>query len=254
MTKLHYLDGGNPDGPPVVFLHGFLSSNLQWELNRTRLESELRTIYVELPGHGSSPAPVDVAGCTPAVVLSAIDTIRADLDIDQWIVVGQSLGGAIGLRYTLAHPDRVRGVAFTNSRAVFGLSRTGPPSQAPKPQTTRDLRKLPYHPIHAKRFPDELKAGMVAAADAMQPSTVEYLATHSGSWRSVDDLTELSCPVLLVNGTWESAFQPHVARAEDAVADLRVVHLEGGHSINVEQPDAFNEAIVDFVARLTASD
>lgn len=241
---------GNPDGPPVLFLHGFLSSNLQWELNSERLGADLRTIFVELPGHGTSPTPTTADACTPRAVTEAIEGVRESLDIERWVVVGQSLGGAMGLRYTLAQPSHVSGVAFTNSRAAFGFSRARRPVGSEQRETPKDLRKLPFHPIHAKRFPASLQARMVEAADAVSPKTVEFVTAHSPAWASAGELDQLTCPALLVNGVWESAFQPHVEAARAAIADLTVVDLEGGHSINVEQPVAFDAAIVEFVARV----
>ncbi len=90
---------------------------------------------------------------------------------------------------------------------------------------------------------------MVDAADRMDLDGVAHMAANSPSWQSSDELDQLACPVLLVNGVWEKAFQPHVADARGAIADLMIVNLEGGHSINVEQPDAFNDAVVAFLSR-----
>lgn len=247
MKTLNYLDCGNPSRKPTVFLHGFLSSNLQWQLNRHRLEAELRTIFIELPGHGGSPAPETAAECAPELVLGAIDRVRRDLDIDQWHVVGQSLGGAMGLRYTLAFPSKVRSVTFTNSRAAFGFTRIGEQTRPLEVASVEELRRLPFHPIHAKRFPEDLKASMVASADGVDLAGITHMATHSRSWKSADQMHELACPVLLVNGIWESAFQPHLADAQQTIADLTVVNLEGGHSINVEQPEAFDAALLEFL-------
>jgi pimeloyl-ACP methyl ester carboxylesterase len=55
---LNVEDTGNRNGPPALLLHGFMSSNLQWELNRERLGAELRLLLTEQPGHGRSPVPM----------------------------------------------------------------------------------------------------------------------------------------------------------------------------------------------------
>jgi len=234
----------------MLLIHGFMSSRHQWDLNIERLGLRFRLILIELPGHGNAPATTDSSAFAPSVLLSAIDDARDELGIDQWWVVGQSLGGAVGLKYVLAYPDRAIGLVFTNSRAVFGIA--PPPSAgdrpAPRrPTTVDDLRRLPFHPIHAKRFPPDLQQRLVDAADAMPPETIGHLTAGSHDWRSRDELDQLSLPVLLVNGRWESAFQPHVPEAQQSVRNLRVVELEGGHSINIEQPEAFDQAIIDFV-------
>ncbi len=249
MITLNVIEGGNRSGQPVVLIHGFMSSRHQWDPNVERLGGEFRTVLVELPGHGDSPAPDDASSFSPPVLLGAIDDVRRRLGIDRWWVVGHSLGGAVGIRYGLAHPQRTLGVVFTNSRAVFGIRRPadGRPATGPRPTSSGDLRRLPFHPINAKRFPPDLQDRMVEVADRMDPSVITHLSSVGAAWRSSDELHRLAAPVLLVNGRWESAFQPHVDDARRSVPDLRVVELEGGHSINIEQPEAFDRAVIDFI-------
>lgn len=236
----------------MLFLHGFMSSNLQWEPNRETLAAELRLLLVEQPGHGRSPGPDDPAAYRADAVLTAIDRIRADRNIDRLWLVGQSLGGAIAIRYALTFPDRVAGVVFTNSRAVFGLvgkqGETYKPNDRPPEITRERVREMPYHPRNAKRLPQELQAKMIEAADNMPLAVFRYLRS-GGPWESTEDLDMLAVPTLLINGRFEKAFQPCVAQAEAAITDLEVVTLDGGHSVNIDQPDRFNQAVMDFVAR-----
>ena len=126
---------GGLSSPAMLLIHGFLSSNAQWAPNRDALAAHLRLIMVELPGHGDSPVPDDDAAYEPAAIVAAIDAIREQLGIDRWWVTGQSLGGAIAVRYALGHTDRVCGLTFTNSRAVFGVEegRAGGDRSQPPP-------------------------------------------------------------------------------------------------------------------------
>lgn len=243
VPTLHVDQVGNPDGPPIGLIHGFMSSNLQWRPNTERLREALRMFLIEHPGHGQSPIPADPAGYEPTAVLPAIDRVREQLGLEKWWIGGHSMGGAMALRYALAYPERVSGVVFTNSRAVFG---TGAAAR-PEPKLITDLRSLPYHPIHAKRFGEDLKADMIAAADAMSPEAVRNVIRAVGEWASAGDLHRLQVPALLVNGRWEKAFQPHVADVQEAIDDVTVVTLDGGHSINIENAEGFNRAVLDFV-------
>ncbi|MEL7210394.1 MAG: alpha/beta hydrolase [Actinomycetota bacterium] len=293
MTEPLFVDDtGNPDGPPILFVHGFMSSNLQWEPNRAGLGAELRLLLTEQPGHGRSPGPDDLAAYRTDAVLEQLDQIRADRGIDQWWVAGQSLGGAMVVRYALRHPDRVRGVVFTNSRAVFGVTgrraerqlreqvansaagnggdddasdhEDGATERAgadgadraargrrrgglPTEPTRQDIQALPYHPRNARRIPEDLKARMVEVADAMPMAVFRHLR-NAGPWKSSDELHQLEVPTLLINGRFEKVFQPCVAEARASVPDLRVVDLDGGHSVNIDQPEAFNAAVLEFVA------
>lgn len=239
-------EAGNPDGPAMVMLHGFLSCNAQWDLNRDALGKHYRLILVELVGHGRSDAPADGTAYDAAALVEEFEYIRQQYRVDKWWVCGQSLGGAISLLYCLAHPAVVEGLIFTNSRAAFGIKREGVSGErAPGIRTTRDL---PVHPINAKRLPEPVKGRLVAAADAMSVHAAQNFMHRRHTWKSTDRMGELSMPVLLVNGRWESAFQPFAEQASNLIENLTIVNLEGGHAINVEQHQGFNDAVIDFIS------
>lgn len=250
-SGLHVEEIGDPAGPPVLFLHGFMSSNLQWEPNRDGLGRRLRLLLVEQPGHGQSPGPDDPAAYQAPAILARLDRIRSERGIDRIWFVGQSLGGAIAIRYALTYPEHVAGLVFTNSRAVFGL--VGKQSAPPKPGersprlTKERIRSMPYHPRHSKRLPADLQAKMIKVADEMPHTVFRYLRS-GGPWDSTEDLDQLKVPTLLVNGRFEKAFQPCVGEAERLIPDIRTVHLDGGHSVNIDQPEQFNQAVLDFVS------
>ncbi len=244
-----YVDAtGDPEGPPVAFIHGFMSSNHQWDLNRARLGAKLRMLLIEQPGHGSSPASTEPDDYAPEAVIPALERVREQHGVERWWMVGHSMGGAVALRYALAHPERVLGVIFTNSKAAFGVGRAdAADEQLPQLETRDDLRALPFHPIHAKRFPAELQARMVAKADSIPPIALTNVMRVASQWRSIGEPGSFSMPVLLVNGRWEKAFQPCVPDALAAIPHLHVVDLDGGHSVNIEAAREFDEAVLDFI-------
>lgn len=228
-------------------IHGFMSCKHQWALNTAALSQHLCLTMVELWGHGSSPTPSDPEPYRMSSYLSEFERIRAELGVERWWLIGQSLGGAMALRYARHHPEQTIGVVFTNSRAAFAQARVGVKEVENLVDANPDLRKLPYHPINAKRFPADLKARMVASADAMHTDALRNTVRNRESVSSLDDFGEITVPVLLVNGRWEKLFQEAVPQAKAALPSLQIVELEGGHSINVEAPDGFNQAVIDFI-------
>lgn len=241
---------GNPDGPPLLLLHGFLSCAAQWDLNRKRLGERHHLIIVELMGHGGSDAPLDPDAYRPRNVLTELERIRSDHGVDQWWVCGQSLGGAIATRYALTHPDRTLGLVFTNSRAAFGIAR--PNVRSVIPDSITSTRDIGVHPIKATRLPVDVKERLVAAADATPLHVVDLVTSHRDAWRSLDQLDSLSVPALLVNGRWEKAFQQTLDEVRDAIGHIEIVDLEGGHAINIEQAEAFDAAVIEFIERRSA--
>jgi len=241
---------GTRGRPAVLFLHGLLSSNLQWELHRAAFDPALHWLCAELWGHGRSPTPGDPRAYSADGYVAELEAARRRLGVDRWVVVGQSLGAGLVIRYALAHPEAVRGIALTNSLSAF--SDVGAASGAPSLDELRrlDLRAIPVHPIHAKRFPDALRELMAEAADRVDRESL---------WRAITETTRSTCcrnevaklaaPVLLVNGARERAFQPHRAFAAAAIRELEVRDLEAGHAVNVEAPREFEAALLAFVER-----
>ena len=240
---------GDPAGPPLLLVHGFLSSNAQWDLNRNELGENHRLLMVELPGHGRSTSPTKDHGYAIESLVAELEAIRIAHDVDRWWVCGQSLGGAIAVLYCLAHPERVHGLVFTNPRAAFGIKRQGVSADGGVPPEVMATRDLAVHPVNAKRLPEPTKQRMVDAADAMDIGAVNHFLRRRHTWKSTDRMGELAMPVLLVNGRWEKAFQPFVDQAQELISDLHVVTLEGGHAINVEQAEQFNQAVLEFTGR-----
>lgn len=241
---------GDPGGPAILMLHGFLSSNAQWDLNRDALGVRHWLIQAELVGHGKSAAPDVADSYGLESVLDQIEAIRIAHEVDTWWLCGQSLGGAVLIHYALTHPECVKGIVFTNTRAAFGLGRKETAhSTKPRRAAPPTIRDLAVHPVHATRIPSPLHEKMIEAADAIPMHVVDHVTTHRDVWRSVDRMSELSMPVLLVNGRWEKRFQPCVDQARHSIAHLDVVDLEGGHAINIDAADEYNNAVIDFIAK-----
>ena len=114
------IDGARVDvhpgeGPPMLLMHGFLSSRAQWVANLEALAAVCTPVTMELLGHGRSEAPSDPAAYAAATYVRRFETLREMLGADRWLVCGQSFGAGLTLRYALEHPNRVIGQVFTNS-------------------------------------------------------------------------------------------------------------------------------------------
>ena len=247
-SSLHVEPRGTPGRPPVLFLHGLLSSNLQWELHRRAFDPALRWFCAELWGHGQSPTPADPHAYSAPGYVEEFEAARRAFGVDRWVLVGQSLGAGLMIRYALAHPERVGSIVVTNSLSAF--SEVVDAARAPKLEELRaaDLRALPIHPSRAKRIPEHLRERMAATADRVDREAL---------WRAITETTQSTCcrdqvgklvsPTLLVNGVHERAFQPHRAFAAEAIPGISIRDLDGGHAVNVEAPREFEKALLQFV-------
>lgn len=246
--NLAYETFGDPANPPIMALHGFMSCNDQWLRNRDALTQSHFLVTVELWGHGNSPTPNDAQAYTVDTYVAQFENIRTELDIERWALIGQSYGAGLVVNYAMRCPDQCTAVIVTNSRSAFGSldSEQQRPQRTP-PDPDPDLRKLPYHPIHARRFPEEVKQALVKKADAMTPTAIRLGGSLGGQLHSFDLLGELTQPVLLTNGVYEKAFQPNAQKLRKRYPDLQTAELQGGHSVNIEAAAGFNDAVLKFL-------
>lgn len=240
--------------PPLLLVHGFLSSRRHWDAN-TGLGAQFRRIRVDLPGHGATPRCARPGDYHPDILCQALERLRVELGIARWFICGQSFGATLTLRHALAHPERVIAQVFSNANGALREAWTpelaGPHAERIarlRREGRAGLRHLPFHPAHARRFPPDMHARLSAEADRCDPAGVLALLEHATAQMSLRArFAETQVPTLLVNGRWERSFQPLRDWAAQALPTLEVVDLEGGHSINVEQPAAFDAAVVAFL-------
>ncbi|MDP6687905.1 MAG: alpha/beta hydrolase [Alphaproteobacteria bacterium] len=228
-----------------------MSSNLQWALNWDALAARFYLVAVEVWGHGQSPAPEDPGAYELQSYFNQFEAICEEQKIDRCYVCGQSYGAGIVIQYALEYPDRVAGVIATNSRSAFAsdmIERSGTRDLAY--WQAQDLRKLPFHPCHAKRFPPDLHEQMISAADRVEAKALWLNTEITGPRLWCRDLVaELKTPMLLTNGRYERSFQKDRDFLEASVALIEIADLDCGHSVNIEAAEGFNGAVIDFIAR-----
>jgi pimeloyl-ACP methyl ester carboxylesterase len=259
-TDLPYYDVHEGNGPFLFLIHGFLSSRAQWHPNLERLKTFTRPVVIDLLAHGRSPAPANDDAYRVERYVGAFETIRQRVRAERWVVCGQSFGAGLAIRYALAHPDRTIGLVTTNSLSAF-TAKGDPERQAIQEERIRSieaggrpaLEAQRIYPAHAKRLPPESKALLVEDAQRISlDGVVRSWRVTSPELPVIHRLPEVRVPMLLVNGIWEKRFQPLKAHAIAHKPDLRIVDLEGGHSINMENSDGFCDAVEAFVAEACA--
>ncbi|WP_421995594.1 alpha/beta fold hydrolase [Reyranella sp.] len=122
-VEAHIRDEGNPDGIPVVLIHGAGGSLHVWDGWVRALGDKARIISVDLPGHGlTGPWPRDEY--TVEAYTDFIEVLVDALHLDRFVVVGHSMGGAVAWSFAATRPDRVSQLVLVDSS---GYPREGPP-------------------------------------------------------------------------------------------------------------------------------
>lgn len=113
---LYWEECGNPEGQPVIFLHGGPGGGTSPNQRRFFDPAHYRIVLFDQRGAGKSTPLGEYRQNTTALLIEDIEKIRVMLGIDQWLVFGGSWGSTLALAYGEAHPDRCLGFVL---RGIF---------------------------------------------------------------------------------------------------------------------------------------
>ncbi len=113
-ARAHYRLQGNKDGKTIVLLHGSNSSLHTWEPWIARLSEDNFIVTVDLPGHGLTGAVPD-DDYTYDGMVKFLREFTQSIDVERFILGGNSMGGGVTLAYTLAYPNDVMGLVLVDA-------------------------------------------------------------------------------------------------------------------------------------------
>jgi pimeloyl-ACP methyl ester carboxylesterase len=255
---LAYDDDG--PGPVVVLLHGFPLNRSMWSSQQARVGSEYRVIAPDLRGHGETAAP-DGVYTIEAMADDVVELLDA-LQLTEPIVLGGlSMGGYVALDLVVRHPRRVRGLILIDTRAAADapaaarnredLARMVEESGSVEPVVEGMLPRLFSETTRLRRA--EVIGPIRDAMLNTPPRAVAgALRGMAGRRDRTEDLHRIAVPALVLVGADDVITPPAEAQAMAALlpdAQLQVI-ADAGHLAPVENPEAVNEAMLRFLARL----
>jgi haloacetate dehalogenase len=123
-AAIHTVSAGS--GPPVLLLHGFPQSHVEWHKIAPRLAEEFTVVATDLRGYGDSGKPPDGENHSGhskrATAQDQVEVMR-HFGFDKFAVVGHDRGGRVGHRMALDHPDRVTKLAVIDIVPTYKLLR-----------------------------------------------------------------------------------------------------------------------------------
>ena len=116
LHTIHIEESGNKNGQPVIFLHGGPGGGIEPVYRRYFNPEKWRIIIFDQRGCGKSSPHAELKENTTWDLIADIETIRAYLDIDKWVLFGGSWGSTLSLTYAISHPERCKGLIL---RGIF---------------------------------------------------------------------------------------------------------------------------------------
>ena len=118
LHTIHYEESGNPDGKPVIFLHGGPGGGITPMYRQYFDPQQWRIVIFDQRGCGGSTPYAELRENTTWDLVSDIEKLRQELNIEKWVVFGGSWGSTLALTYAQTHPDSCKGLIL---RGIFML-------------------------------------------------------------------------------------------------------------------------------------
>jgi 2-succinyl-6-hydroxy-2,4-cyclohexadiene-1-carboxylate synthase len=249
-------------GRPLVLLHGLTGRAATWHEHFGPLTQHFRVIAVDLLGHGHTSTPEDPARYRMDEASADLIAVLQHANALPAVLLGYSMGGRLALYTALAHPtcfsalilesaspgmreaeeriERVRkDAALADGILEHGVQAfVDAWEQLPMFDTQRAMpeeRKALQRSIRLANDPLGLANSLRGMGVGEQPSL----------W---DRLSELTMPVLLITGGHDAKFTVFANEMQSALPNARHVVIPGAsHTIHVEQPAQFDDAVVQFL-------
>lgn len=249
-VSIAYVTRGDPDGEPVVFVHGLGADHEMWGPQlRSYQESGFYLVAPDLRGHGASDSVSSFAiqDCADDLL-----TLLDELGLERAAVVGVSMGGTVAQRFAISNPDRVSKmvlvdtfssvhgpIARLNARAAeIGLSILPPAWQ---------WRILESH----FGAPDQaaLREYFRTMLFETEPMLLKQARRAVNQFNCTDELKRITAPTLVLvgedNGTW---FENLARETADGITDAQFRTLRNASDpSNLSAPDAFDDAVLPFL-------
>jgi len=257
-TQLYYEEMGT--GHPLILIHGGLLDRRMWDDQFEAFAEEFRVIRFDVRNHGNSKGVPDTFKHYEDLL-----KILEHLNLQKAALLGLSLGGRIAIDFAIAYPDKVSAIILA-SPGASGYEFKSDTFKKNNEQLQKAFREGnielgieyfqqawtdgPY------REPDEIEPSVRDKVRSMALNTLEEWENESVMEEleppAIDRLNEIQAPTLAIVGDLD---MPGILEIVEAVIknipDAEKVVIQGAaHMVNMEKPDEFNNAVLDFLARI----
>lgn len=232
-------------GSTMVCVHGAGGTHQHWGNQFRSLRQARSLIALDLPGHGRSAGPGRNSVATYGQVLvAALDS----LGLEQVILAGHSMGGAVALRAALEYPERVAGLVLVSSGArlpvlpaLFEHLEQGRPAEAVR---------LIVERAYGRGAAPALRAAGEKAFLKTDPQVLYGDLQACAGYNSRERLAEIRCPTLVLCGDDDRVTPLKFSHTlYEGIGGARLIVLPGaGHMALLERPASLSTAITRFLA------
>ena len=265
--RFHYLEWGEPGNPTMLLLHGFAQTCHSWDFIALTFSDRFRVISMDQRGHGDTDWAPD-RDYSPEAHQKDTHAFVQAIGLDDFVLIGLSMGGRNALTYAAHHPERVKAVVIVD--AAPETLRAGGENIRRFVQQEDELdsveefveRVLVYNP---RRSPEQVRGSIMHNLKQLPNGkwTWKYdklLRSSDQRWRSDPALTDrlwgyvesLQPPTLVVRGAKSDLIASQTAEEmHRRIPNGTLATVEGaGHLVPGDNPAGFERAVAEFLGSL----
>jgi pimeloyl-ACP methyl ester carboxylesterase len=251
-----YTDQGQGAGPAVVLIHGFPYNKSMWDDQVAALSGSNRVITYDLRGHGESGATSETY--TMEMLAEDLHVLIEELSLGEVALGGFSMGGYVALAFAEAYPEHIDKLMLLDTRHLPDSEQAAEGRENLAKQVEADGVEGVATGLPARMLTEATVSGRPeVAAKASDMIRAASPAGVAGAARGMavrvdqsDLLPSIAVPTLIVVGEEDGITPPADAEAmAAAVYNSTLVKIPGAsHLSNLDKPDEFNKALIDFLS------
>ena len=245
-VNLYYEVHGDA-GPVILLTHGYSATSQMWAGQVEMLARDHRLVVWDMRGHGQSDSPDDPALYSEMATVDDMSALLDVVGVTSAIVGGLSLGGYMSLAFHRSHPDRVdalliidTGPGYKNDEARAGWNKTS--LRTAERYETEGFGLLSSGSAERRTAKHTSAKGLALAARGMLTQRDSGVITS---------LPDIKVPAIVIVGSEDT---PFLAASDYMAAKIpgatKVVIDGAGHAANIDKPEAFNAALMEFLKAL----
>lgn len=264
--RLHYLEWGHPNNPPVFLLHSTEDNAHSWDLVGPALSSDYHVIALDSRGVGESQRQADVRYPQEDYMRDLELFFEAQAWHSDVIFVGQAWGGRYAHIFAARHPELLRALVLVDTAPEMGFE-----GIMEVLNYLQQLMRVDSYETFVAKMHAHNPRRPIEQIRAMLWHDVEQLADGAWTWKRDyrpifpykaqaldandylwETLRAVRCPTLIVRGEHSTLVHAEIAqRMLEAVPDARLVTIEkAAHLVVGDNPRAFEKALRAFLAEL----
>jgi len=251
-VRIRYVEQGDPNGTPVIMLHGYTDSSYSYSRVLPLMNAKYRVFAFDQRGHGDSDRPA--SGYKFSDFAADVVAFMDAKNLKKAIIVGHSMGSFVAQQVAVTAPERVEKLVLIGSATTVRNNTVSDLQKAVNELTdsvpNKFAREFQYSVVHQPP-PDEFMNRVIAESMKVPARVWRDVMVGMLAGDSKSQLGVIKAPTLIVWGDKENVF----LRAEqDALVSaipnaVLKVYAETGHCPNWERPEQFVKDFEDFVNR-----